>query len=151
MNWTIEKINDRINSTIVEDETRPRRLNYYALLMKNYKQELPRVSPSQRLQWQRDNSPPSLPNIHDLSNNQIIVLRRRVSRSTNNMTLVSQFNMLKNAHADLSHESLVAWKNRSIYLSQRDPHVDVLMNNGVLKICDSEMQMQIFDYELAES
>ena len=134
MNWTIEKINDYNNATTAEDETRSRRLNSYALFMKNYKQAASRVSPSQRLQWQRDDSPPSLPSIHDLSNNQRIILRRRVNRSTNDVMFLSQFNTLKNVHADLSHESLVAWKNRSVYLNQREPHVGVPMSDDVLKI-----------------
>ena len=49
-------------------------------------------------------------------------------RSTNNTTLLSQFNVLKNAHTNLSTEALVAWKNRSQHLNQRNHYVDVSMS-----------------------
>ena len=143
MNWELEKINDYDNATIVEEQTRSRRLNCYTLFMKNCKHDLSRLSPAERLQWQRDNPPHSLPNVHALSNNQIIILRRRVNRSTNSTTLISAFTMLKNLHNGLSNEALVAWKNRSHHLNQREEHVDVPMDDNVLNICQSETQLKI--------
>ena len=56
-------------------------------------------------------------------------------RSTNNTTLLSQFNVLKNAHTNLSTEALAARKNRSQHLNQRDPNADVPTYNDVLEIC----------------
>ena len=75
MNWTIERINDHNDAITVGQQTRYRRLNSHALFMINAKNYLPRISSSQRSQWQRYHSPRSFPNARTINNNTAIVIR----------------------------------------------------------------------------
>ena len=111
--------------------------------MKNHKHVLSRLSPLQRTQLQRNNSPNSLPIVHAVSNDERIVLQRRANSSTNDAMFLSQLNMLKHTCTKLSTEALVGWKNRSQYFNQRDHHVDAPMDDDTLQICQSERKLKM--------
>ena len=139
MNWSVERINDHNNLTTVEMKTRSRQLNSYTLFMMNNKNELSQMSSAQRLEWQRNNSPRCVPNIHVVNNNNMIMLQRRVNRTTQQQTTLTIFNMLKNLHRNLDNEVVIALRNRSRFLNERDPYVNIDLDENVARICQTDM------------
>ena len=143
MNWSVERINDHNNLTTVEMKTRSRQLNSYTLFMMNNKNELSQMSSAQRLEWQRNNSPRYVPNIHVVNNNNMIMLQRRVNRTTQQQTTLTIFNILKNLYRNLDNEVVIALRNRSRFLNERDPHINIDLDDNVFRICETEMQHKI--------
>ena len=145
MNWTIDRVNDCENLTEPEIKTRSLRLNSCTACATNFKNDLSRLSPIERSQWKRNNSPRSLPNTRLAKNDQSIMLQRRVHRNTQEVTLLSAGHTMKNLHGNLGMEMVIALKNGARHLNNRAPHVNAEMNDDVIGTCDEEVQHQILN------
>ena len=143
MEWTIDRMHNYQELTCPEITTRSRKLNSFALHYSNAKFEVHLLTPMQRNQWRRDNSPQSAPNVHQITNDCIIILNRRRDRESNSHALQSAHVTLRRKHHELSNETSMAWKNRARHLNQRAPCVHAPMDHRVEEIATVQVQLQV--------
>ena len=111
MEWTIDHTHNYQELTYPQIITRSRKLNSFASHYSNAKFEVHLLTPIERNQWQRDNSPQSAPNVHQITNDCVIILNRRRDRESNSHVLQSACVILRRKYHELSNETLMTWKN----------------------------------------
>ena len=89
----------------------------------------------QILQWQRDNSPISLPSSHHVSKISITLQCRVI--------IITNFDIINKARSDSIVDFLVALKGRAIIFNEQNLHEAVAMSGKVAIVLEKDTQLQI--------